>query len=40
MAYKTVLDLLLKHFDNVAYIVTLKNSYVVCIEMIYIFKFT
>lgn len=39
MAYKTLSDLLLKHFDNVAYIVTLNNSYVACMVIIYILKF-
>lgn len=40
MAYETVLNLLLKHFDNAAlYIATLKNSYVVCFVIIYTFKF-
>lgn len=39
MAYKTVLDLPLNHFDNVAYIGTLKNLYVAYIVIINIFKF-
>lgn len=39
MAYKTILDLLLKHFSNVVYIVTVNNPCVVCIVIIYILKF-
>lgn len=34
MAYKTVLDLPLKYFDNVAYIVVFKNLYGLCIVII------